>query len=278
MRFLLVCEGVGDERDLRALTWKALRHAHTWLADYESFEQAGLAWIDPHGGRTSEREAGEPGRGERVLWWRDIDRLCERLRVPPVQRLGRGGGYRAARRALNLLLALPDVDLRDGVRVIFAHDTDDQPGWRESIEAARDEWLAEHSGGNLDVAVGIARPEHEAWVIAAFVPRNDEEKAKLTDLRQELGFDPTRYPERLTSGRQGNTKDAKRILGELTGSDATRRSKILFEPPLEALAAAGETTGLAAFLIELVTRVGSACGTVLPERVALLKRGASATR
>ncbi len=276
MRFLLVCEGVGDERDLRALTWKALRHAHDWLGGYESVEQVGVAWVDPQRGGAFEAEAAEPGRGERVMWWKDIDKICDRHRVPVGQRLGRGQGYQSTRRALNLLLALPDLDLNDGVRVILAHDTDHRPGWRESIEAARDEWLGEHQasgrGGDVDVAVGIAHPEHEAWVIAAFVPSNDDERERLEGLRGELGFDPTRKPERLTSGRQAHTKDAKRVLRKLIANNPTRRAGVLTDASLETLLAAGETTGLAGFLVELVVRIGPALGPVLPERVALLKR------
>jgi hypothetical protein len=51
---------------------------------------------------------------------------------------------------------------------------------------------------DADVAIGIATPEHESWVIAAFEPQDTVDAARLAELRQALGFDPRLHGEWLT--------------------------------------------------------------------------------
>lgn len=266
MRLLLVCEGVGDEQDLRAMTWTAFRYAHDWLVDHERIEDL-HPWIEFENGAS-------------FLRWGDVNDVCERLGVPPVQKLGHPLHARATRRLLTALRDLaPDV-ARDGVRVVIAHDSDHVSGVFESIAAARDAWLEEHrrseDPSDVDVAVGVAHPEHEAWAIAVFEARSDEEVGRLDAQRKALGFDPTREPERLTSGRSTNAKDAKVVLRKLVGDDAERRAGLLRDATVGQMLNRGRACGLAEFVCELVTRAATASGAVPRERSERVREAVSA--
>lgn len=276
MKFLLVCEGVGDERDLHTLTWKALQYANDAFGGFHTMQEAGLRWIAPHALHAADGVTWHDAeRGEQMLRWADISKRCDELRVPKVLRPGRGHGFHAATRALNLLLRLVDGSAAEVARVVIVHDTDGDDAWRASLLAARDEWLAEHRASmarlDVDVAVGVAHPEHEAWVIAAFIPRTEAEREVLEALRRELGFRPTEHPERLASGREVHRRDAKRVLDALVAGAPSRRAEILEEAALEMLVAVGATCGLADFIVELVTRAATIWGPVSVERVEALR-------
>jgi hypothetical protein len=250
VKLLLICEGPADEHDLKTLTTRVLHEAHRWLIGLECLDEPTPAWLEY-----------EPREG--FLQWSDIDKVCEAHRVPRVQRLGRGLGYRSALRAFRLLSALPSLDLRDGIRVVIVHDSDHSDGWRESIVLARDEWLHALLAENVDagVAIGIAHPEHEAWPLAAFIPQTDEDKERLNGLRDRLGFDPTQHGERLTSTRETAPNDAKRALRELCPNEERRRS-LLEAVPLETVRERGQSTGLTSFLEELRHHVADGFGVV----------------
>lgn len=253
MKFLLVCEGSADEGDLRAMTEHALRFAHDWVAQFETVEAAGLQWVRPNG-------------GEPYLRWADIKKTCEDLRVPPVLRLGMPLHAASTRRVLNALSKMGE----DISRVIFVHDSDGNADVRESIESTRDAWLQERDEKDdrqtFDVGVGVANPEHEAWLIAMFKPRDEGESSQLQRVKQRLGFDPTLHPERLTSGRVTDPKDAKRVLRELLGDDSERREALLREATIPEMFARSDESGLRPFVVELVTRVATAGGVVAYER------------
>jgi hypothetical protein len=249
VKFLLICEGSGDDEDLKILTVRVLREAHLCLRDDDSLP----AWLEY-----------KPGRS--FLRWSSVKGLCEKYKVPRVQRLGGGLGYRQARMALQLLSALPSLNLRnEGVRVVMVHDSDRGEGWPDSFERARNDWLpaVRADGADADLAFGVAHPEHEAWVLAAFEPRSKKEKARLDELTKRLKFDPTLHGERLTPGLATNPRDAKKVLDELC-PDADRRRALLREAPLELLHSRGEKTGLRAFLDELRARAANAFGGPSP--------------
>jgi len=175
-------------------------------------------------------------------------------------------GRRAATRLTRLLSKPAVLAPEEPIRVLLVHDDDDVAGWRESLQAARDEWLTWLDGEarlhrrppvNVGVAIGVASPEHEAWVLAAFVPRDDGEHGTLEKARKRLGFDPCTHGARLTSRRETDPKDAKRALREVCGDPARRRT-LLAEAGLDLLRARGVAIGLTAFLDELEARVASA--------------------
>ncbi len=255
MKLLLVCEGDGDDDDLKVITLKVLHEPHPWMVGLESLEAPTPEWFEY-----------ERGRG--FLRWGDVAKARVARRVPRVHGLGMHLGRRMATR-LTRMLSLPSVlPPGDAIRVVMVHDTDRLPGWRESLEAARDEWLAwlddqerlklrGHTDAN--VAVGVAHPEHEAWQLAAFEPKGNRERTRLTSVQAQLGFDPRLDGERLTSMRVTDSRDAKRVLDAVCG-DSERQRAILEEASLDLLRARGVAVGLTAFLDELKARVVDAYG------------------
>lgn len=255
MKILLVCEGDGDDEDLATLTIRVLHSAHPWMQGLESIEQPTPAWVHPTPNAT-------------FLKWADIDKVCDAHKVPPVQGIGLHLGARVARRLTRLLSGTEYASATDGIRVLLVHDDDGNAGWREALEGERDRWLTwladelrlqRRAVMDADIAIGIATPEHESWVLAAFEPRDAEDGARLANLRQELGFDPCLHGERLTSGRETAPKDAKRVLRDLC-PDMERRRALLCTVDLDLLRGRGEAIGLRAFLDELQTRVASGYG------------------
>ena len=151
----------------------------------------------------------------------------------------------AARRALLLFTKLGMTDA-----VVMLRDADAQPERRTGLEQAR-----ESSPHHDRIAIGVAEPEREAWLVAGFQPRDDDERATLASERQRLGFDPCLTPQSL---RGDEKRSAKKVLATLTASSRDRQHQCLAETPLEHLCERGEACGLAAFIDDLKTRVAPA--------------------
>jgi hypothetical protein len=151
----------------------------------------------------------------------------------------------AARRALMLFAKLGMTDA-----VVLLRDADDQPERCTGLRQARD------SSPHRDrIAVGVAEPEREAWLVAGFQPRDDHERSALAQERQRLGFDPTLEPKSL---RGDGKRSAKTALATLTVRDHERQRQCLADTPLEHLRERGASCGLAAFLDEIELRVAPA--------------------
>ncbi len=113
------------------------------------------------------------------------------------------------------------------------------------------------------IVLAVAHREAEAWIVAAFTPANREERRRLEEAKQELGFDPVERPHMLTSGRRGEMRDAKRVLALLVEGD--RRASVsghhercvtcLTEAPLKDLERRGRDTGLPEFIADVEARV-----------------------
>lgn len=103
------------------------------------------------------------------------------------------------------------------------------------------------------VIIAAAQPEIEAWEIAGFVARTENERLDLTELHLELGFDPTRDSHRLTSHPNQAPTDAKRVLARLCNDDTERRDECLAD--LGVLRSQGGANGLFAFLNEISQRL-----------------------
>jgi hypothetical protein len=256
VKLLLVCEGEGDDEDLVTLTLRALHTAHPWMQGLESLEQPMPAWV-------------QSAPGVLFLKWADIDKVCDEHKVPRVQAMGLHLGARAARRLTRLLSGTGFTSATDGIRVLLVHDDDGREGWREALESERRAWLTwlddevrlqRRVAMDADIAIGIATPEHESWVLAAFEPQDAVDVARLADLRQALGFDPRLHGERLTSGRETAPKDAKRVLRALC-PDTERRRALFSTVDLDVLRSRGEAIGLRVFLDELQMRVASGYGS-----------------
>lgn len=97
----------------------------------------------------------------------------------------------------------------------------------------------------------MAIPEGEARRLVGFVPGTEDERQRLVEERQRLGFDPTLHPHRL----RGNAKrNAKPVLDKLTAGDRDRERQCLDDLSLEGDARC-VGCGLTAFLAELRERV-----------------------
>lgn len=141
--------------------------------------------------------------------------------------------------------------------VVVARDTDGDRARLEGFDqAARDrQWgfVPVHAWGN---------PEFEAWLLAAFVPETETERARLAQLKKELGFDPTVSADRLSSGRKTGKRDAKRILEHLVSDkDALAR---LGRVSLDQLRERGGRSGLADFLAALRAALAPRLGSGPP--------------
>ena len=100
------------------------------------------------------------------------------------------------------------------------------------------------------VVCGLADPEFEAWSVVAATPLGAEEEAAHTAARERLGFDPIAHPERLTSKRETDPRDAKRVLAELCATGRTAEQRWA-EAPISGLRSRGASCGLTSFLDEV---------------------------
>lgn len=107
----------------------------------------------------------------------------------------------------------------------------------------------------VEVAIGVAEPCREAWLIAAFKPRNNTESATLEKLSNRLGFNPTDAPHRLKARSASNQPDIKAVHAQLFQNDLDREQHALKNTPRHELNRRGDKTGLPEFLHELDTIV-----------------------
>ena len=122
---------------------------------------------------------------------------------------------------------------------------------RDSLERAR----SEERPATLKVVVGIENPKREAWVLNGFEPETPAEDTLLAELRQDLGFNPCEWAERLTAKKVTAKRSAKRIVGVLTGESYEREQPCWRETTLELLKERGEATGLRDYLEEVRVRL-----------------------
>jgi len=121
-------------------------------------------------------------------------------------------------------------------------DTTDRPIGFEQARAERQYPFA--------IVGALAQPESEAWLVCAWLPANDSERAAHRSVRQELGFDPIARSHELTSTSDSSRKDAKQVLDQLAGS-ADRAEERFHMRPVAELEQVGAANGLASFLREL---------------------------
>lgn len=126
---------------------------------------------------------------------------------------------------------------------VLSRDVDNDPERRRGLEQARAaaEWP-------FAVLGALANPELEAWQVATFQPESDDEREVLKTLRKELGFQPHKHPERLTSTNNAGPKDAKRVRRTLFAHRDAREAWLL--APLARLVERGGDCGLTDFIAE----------------------------
>jgi hypothetical protein len=112
---------------------------------------------------------------------------------------------------------------------------------RRGLEQARKEAL------RIDprvIILGCPDPMREAWVLSGFEPETDAEKARLAELRQELGFSPCHEAHRLSSKKEQARRSPKRVLHVLTEGEHEREARCWRMTRLKSCAREARTAGL----------------------------------
>jgi hypothetical protein len=158
----------------------------------------------------------------------------------------------------------PDLDARQAQRairliesrwvgvggVLLIRDDDRRTKQRAGLEQARNE-----SAFSARIVIGLAHTKRECWVLAGFEPSTDQERALLSEIRQELGFDPCLRADQLTAIHDHDKRSAKRVLGHLVGGDHDREAACWRRTRLEVLKDRGKETGLADYLLGVEERL-----------------------
>lgn len=216
------------------------------LADRVICEYA--EWITPEVIDSYRRYRGFRESDE-FLKWTAIKEIAERLNIKTHGHFDGAPGAPdalATRRALRVLRA-SDIEPE---AVILLRDADNESVRVNGINQARNEFRKEWS---RPIVVGVADTMRECWVIVGFVAQNDENHARLDEVRdgKQLGFDPTAHPDRLTARTHTAKKNAKRVLEILTDGDPERELSCWRDTPLDTLKSRGERVGLTTYLEEI---------------------------
>ncbi len=120
-----------------------------------------------------------------------------------------------AHKAAEIMVKLTALGVIEPAHALFlVHDTDGD----EQVEANLREGAARKGGSPaFEILVAAPHPESEAWVIAGAAPLSSEGNARRVAERRRLGFDPVTSPERLSSNRATDKRDAKHVCAEILG-------------------------------------------------------------
>lgn len=229
----VVCEGPAD-----------LRTAHT-LADRVICDS--VVWVDLD--RIDDHRVYRGVRGaDPFLKWSHAKTIAREQKVTFVGFMRDGKpAYPDAHTAMKALLLLKRSP--DPVEaVLLVRDSDGDPDRRKGLEQARQEepWT-------FPIVVAVADPKRECWVLAGFDPADDE-RERLEEVRQKLGYYPHTCSERLTATDDQATHSAKRVHALLITSP-DREDRCLTATPLDVLHQRGGRNGLADYFRELRERL-----------------------
>lgn len=240
MKLVVFCEAVADFQIASDLVDRVLRHdGPGWVADVLDAAPDGL------------RSWRGDGRGNLFFDLHHLAKHVEQLaiRVPHGHFDGCPGAADAVmgRTALSIVRHLVRRgEVIDAVLVV--RDMDDQPERETGLGQARTE---ARSWATFRIVLGCASPMREAWVLCGFDPETDEERARLEELRQELGFQPHEQAHHLDAQDEQARRSAKRVLRLLGGDDREREERCWKHTALDKLRARGVVTGLCNYLDEI---------------------------
>lgn len=222
-------EGPDWLRDLLEGTPEVAQQLHDWVRDGE-----GRSYFDLHHLKDLARSLG--------------------LRVPQGH-FGGEPGEAGALMGRTAFLVVRELARRgtpiDAVLLIW--DMDDQgEARRRGLTQAREEALRISP---RVIILGCPDPMREAWVLAGFEPGTAEERKRLAELRQELGFSPCEEAHRLEAKKEHARRSPKRVLEALTGGDREREARCWQSAPLATLRSRGERSGLMTFLEKISTEL-----------------------
>lgn len=225
---------------------EADRTVATSLADRVAVEV--VEWLDGKLDTTRSWTGVEPATAY-TKWTRVKQLGAEYHHGLHIHAWGRGAARNEAEKAIHLCLLFGD---RNGKRpdcIVLVRDSD---GVRSRVSA----FQQAASGMSVPVVVvAMPHPKREAWVLAGFDPKNEQERKALQGLRKELGFNPTAEAHRLTAAKRGAPKDAKRVLDKLMQGDKDREAECWAVTPLATLEKRGVDSGLRSFLCDVRTKM-----------------------
>lgn len=236
LSFVVVCEAPADRETGCGLADRVIRAEIEWV------EQELL---------DTQRTWRGLSRGEPCLLWREVRERLDRLTVSRALLHGHFGGRPgepdalAARRALLLIKHASDC-APDAV--VLLRDDDRESARRLGLEQAR-----EHVTIGVPIVIGLAHTKRECWVLAGFVPKDEEESQRHRRIQRELGFDPCCRASELTAKHDEDKRSAKRVLAELMAGDRGREAECWSGADLELLRERGQETGLSEYLKEVRT-------------------------
>lgn len=231
---VVICEGPADRRTVCEIADRVLSQSVDWM---------------PPEALDGFREWRGLTKSEPFLAWKKVHALADEANIRIHGHFGGEPGApdaAVARRALKLLRMKAERGID---AVLLLRDSDNDIRRREGLKQARSE-----TSDLGPIIIGFAHSKRECWVLAGFNATDEDERARLETLRQELGFDPCLQAERLTATQPGAKHDAKRVLGILA-EDVQRETQCSMEAQLEQLEARGSRTGLAEFIRELRERL-----------------------
>ena len=233
IRLGIAGESHGDVQILSSLVDRLIEEGVDWIergvVEGRSLMDANRQWV---------------GVGEHA--WVDVHKHKELRRRYGIRAFGSFSGDSAAADALmyrnifHFFLHPSNEGIPEAL--VIGRDLDRDDARREGLSQA----IRERSWP-FRVIAGLAAPEIEAWLLAAWAPETAADEAALKEVRGRVGFDPTRSGERLTSKKDDEPKDAKRALRELCakGRAAEERWE---DAPIDRLTGNGEGCGLKDFV------------------------------
>ncbi|WP_459864102.1 hypothetical protein [Endothiovibrio diazotrophicus] len=235
MRWLVIAEAEADQRIATALADRVLLdHYPEWLDSYTLDAMRSWCGIDPETTYTR---------------WSRIPELAKRGgRRLHVHGKGAGADAAAARKVF-AIVGQHAVD-HEVDALLLIRDADNQPERASHIRNARD-GIGTSLG--FPIAVGVANPKREAWVLNGFDPKDPQEKRRLEEVITASGLDPRTHAHRLHGDiRRGSAeRDTKRIVAILTASSWEHERLCWEEIPLETLRQRGIETGLVDYFNEV---------------------------
>lgn len=181
----------------------------------------------------------------RFLSWADAAQEARRARLRIHGHFAGSPGApdaHAARRTLVLIQSRrPGIDA-----VLLIRDSDGDEGRRVGLQQAREErkWP-------FEIAIGVAHPTRECWLLAAFDPNDEAERQRFGRLKRSLKFDPCSESHRLRARKPSDPRSAKRVLAELTDHNEERAAHGISSMPLQTIRNRGKENGLAEYLDEV---------------------------
>jgi len=235
LSFVVVCEAHADFEMAAALADRTLCESVDWIEpqvidSYRRYkgirpESPFLTWAESS---TVAKKLGRRAHGHFQGKLGDLDAIAGRKAI------------------LVVLDCVPEVKT-----IFLIRDSDGLTARKTGLNQARTEVKAT----DFVVVIGVAHCKREAWVLAGFDPRDEEEHRLIGELRQELGFHPCEQNHQLHAIHDDDKRSAKRVLTLLIRGDRDREASCWRETPLHSLHLRGTENDLLNFLNEVKDRV-----------------------